>query len=534
MQEEPASLSKGNVVEQIEAASVTEINKRREYLECIMAVTCFLGKQGIAFRGHDETDESHNKGNFLEYTQPLQTPRASHLNEMIECCSQELTENIISEIKGANMYAIMADVARDGKTEQLALCVRYVSVEGAVKERFLALTEVSQFDATSITAAIENQLVKKGIDQLKCVAQTYDGAAVMSGDHPEAIYVHCYAHELNLVLCQTCKAVSEATEFFNMLESLHSFFSVSLLNHRKFIDTQKKLGLQPRELVQLSTTRWACQLHSVTAVIDNFPAIIDNFPAITECLSTIKTPTAVGLRAKLSKFSSVYLLMVFHTLLSVTAGLHRYLQKETIDIAQAVTYKNAVTDTMKQKRSDTTAADLYSRTKAMCEENQIAVLESSSGQRRKTKRMDEYVVDPTSGHFLSEPHLTTLALHYHIGLNSEEVIVAKNFLKRKSEAGTVQDMLAVYRLLDSEMFPSLKAVMQVALTIPVSSCTCERSFSALRRLHTWLRRTPGQSRLQHLAVMSIEKELLENIEHQRVIDRFATIKVRRHRLTLPK
>jgi hypothetical protein len=97
----------------------------------------------------------------------------------------------------------------------------------------------------------------KGIDQLKCVAQTYDGAAVMSGDvgdvqahlkkkHPEAIYVHCYAHELNLVLCHTCKAVSEATEFFNMLESLYSFFSVSLVNHHKFVDTQKKLGLQPK------------------------------------------------------------------------------------------------------------------------------------------------------------------------------------------------------------------------------------------------------------------------------------------------
>ena len=32
---------------------------------------------------------------------------------------------------------------------------------------------------------------------------------------------------------------------------------------------------------------------------------------------------------------------------------------------------------------------------------------------------------PTSGHFLSEPHLTALALHYHIELKSEEVIVAK-------------------------------------------------------------------------------------------------------------
>lgn len=37
-----ANLSKGNVVEQIEAASASEISERREYLEQIVAVTCFL------------------------------------------------------------------------------------------------------------------------------------------------------------------------------------------------------------------------------------------------------------------------------------------------------------------------------------------------------------------------------------------------------------------------------------------------------------------------------------------------------------
>lgn len=44
-----ASLSQGNIVEQIEAASATEVSERREYLERIVAVTCFLGKQGISF-----------------------------------------------------------------------------------------------------------------------------------------------------------------------------------------------------------------------------------------------------------------------------------------------------------------------------------------------------------------------------------------------------------------------------------------------------------------------------------------------------
>ena len=64
------------------------------------------------------------------------------------------------------------------------------------------------FDARSITDTIEQQLEKHGIGHLRCVAQSYDGAAVMSGavsgvqtrfreKHP----AHCYAHELNLVLC---------------------------------------------------------------------------------------------------------------------------------------------------------------------------------------------------------------------------------------------------------------------------------------------------------------------------------------------
>ncbi|GAA6091999.1 zinc finger MYM-type protein 1-like [Tachysurus ichikawai] len=72
-------------------------------------------------------------------------------------------------------------------------------------------------------------------------------------------------------------------------------------------------------------------------------------------------------------------------------------------------------------------------------------------------------------------------------------MVARHFLTRKKYTGAApQDMVSLYNLLDSEMFPSLKSVIQVALTVPVSSCSCERSFSALRRLRNWLRRTTGK------------------------------------------
>lgn len=95
-------------------------------------------------------------------------------------------------------------------------------------------------------------LESNGLQELRCVAQAYDGAAVMSGPvggvqalfrqkHPEAVYVHYYAHELNLVLCHTCRAVPEASDFFDFLESLYCFFSVSLVNHKAFTDMQKVL-----------------------------------------------------------------------------------------------------------------------------------------------------------------------------------------------------------------------------------------------------------------------------------------------------
>ena len=42
-----------------------------------------------------------------------------------------------------------------------------------------------------------------------------------------AIYVHCYAHCLNLVLVDSTKCVPEASEFFALLEMLYVFMSTS-------------------------------------------------------------------------------------------------------------------------------------------------------------------------------------------------------------------------------------------------------------------------------------------------------------------
>ena len=111
-----------------------------------------LGSQGLPFRGNDESEESINKGNFLaclgllkefdpflqKHNPPSNATYTSPTsqNEIIECCSQEVTSVIIAEMKNSKIYAIMADEARGVRAEQLSVCVRYVC-EGAVKERLM-------------------------------------------------------------------------------------------------------------------------------------------------------------------------------------------------------------------------------------------------------------------------------------------------------------------------------------------------------------------------------------------------------------
>lgn len=62
----------------------------------------------------------------------------------------------------------------------------------------------------------------------------------------------------------------------------------------------------------------------------------------------------------------------------------------------------------------------------------------------------------------------------------------------------------------------------MALTLLISSATCERSFSALRKIKTWLRVTMGQERLTDLSILYyIEKDLTKLININKVIDSFA-------------
>jgi hypothetical protein len=68
---------------------------------------------------------------------------------------------------------------------------------------------------------------------------------------------------------------------------------------------------------------------------------------------------------------------------------------------------------------------------------------------------------------------------------------------------------------------------RILLTIPATVASAERSFSKLKLIKSYLRSTMSQERLNGLAILSIEKKMLENLEYKNLISNFASQKVRR-------
>jgi hypothetical protein len=61
----------------------------------------------------------------------------------------------------------------------------------------------------------------------------------------------------------------------------------------------------------------------------------------------------------------------------------------------------------------------------------------------------------------------------------------------------------------------------VVITIPISSSTYERSFSAMRRFKNWLRTSIEQERFTKLSTLSIERDLTNKINGEIILEKFA-------------
>ncbi|XP_060857399.1 uncharacterized protein LOC132934981 [Metopolophium dirhodum] len=103
-----------------------------------------------------------------------------------------------------------------------------------------------------------------------------------------------------------------------------------------------------------------------------------------------------------------------------------------------------------------------------------------------------------------------------IDLLKAEMMVFKNCLPPDFNFDDIKGKI------NKEAFPNLYKLLQIAITIPISSATCERSFSSMRRIKNWLRTSMLQQRFSDLSILNIERDLSNKIQTETVLDRYNT------------
>lgn len=174
-------------------------------------------------------------------------------NELIKIMSDILTEEIVHEVSDS-WFTIKVDGTRDPTgCENISIVIRFVAEDLEVRERLLTIATADVGDAKTLANTIITELRRVGLSTSKILSQVYDGASVMSGKHGgvqkilqdrlarEIPYVHCFNHQLHLVVINAMSSKGTIKGFFGVCGSLYKVIKKPTVAVHYKGDTLKRL-----------------------------------------------------------------------------------------------------------------------------------------------------------------------------------------------------------------------------------------------------------------------------------------------------
>lgn len=575
-----------NIAEQIDSSRRLmtsrhneQVARNRKVLDKVIDCLKFCGTHELALRGHDESSVSYNKGVFLDLmdfisiVQTAEDPGSSSntfsytsktvQNELLQCILDVYKEDLKKDIAAAKFVSIQADETTDiSNSSQFVIILRFLKDDKPV-ERFLTFVNVTDRSSLGLSNTLKEELNTYNLEQ-KLIAQTYDGASVMSGirggvhvlmkeDYQFAYFVHCYAHQLNLILKNACHSSKEIRIFFSSLSAFSSFFSAS----PKRADILKTFT--DNSLPRTVETRWNFHSRILKTVYENKKELHSCFSHITDDDSWDGSTVleAEGLKGYLEGFSFLFFLSFFYKVFNHVEILYNTLQSRSshaVKVEHALEHFQATISTLREEceeiwssiETDLTESNRPKPKRFKQDKTTLIAVAKEACDNILVHIKDRFssfelihalsIVDPSRLRLkeaCNKAEAVNIICRYYPFFKREQVLSELEVLYSNKAFESLSTVLELRQFLQqsdlADCLPALSDIVQLILTIPVTSAESERSFSTLKRIKTYLRNTIGQERLNALTVLSVHKELFvkKTDFNQRVIDRFATLKTRR-------
>ncbi|XP_073355252.1 uncharacterized protein [Aegilops tauschii subsp. strangulata] len=527
--------------------------------------------QGLAFRGHGETEESKNKGNFRELVKTLANQNDDIQKVVLENAPQnckwvcgdiqkeianyfaKVTLNSIIEEIGGDVFSLLIDEAADVfDKEQMAVVLRYLKTS-----------------AICLHAALQKLFTDLGLSIKQVRGQCYDGASNMRGEfnglkakilqeNKSAYYVHCFAHQLQLVIVAVAKKHEDISDFFYMISILFNVVGASckrndMIREKHREDVIKAIGSgqistgrglnQDQTLQRAGDTRWGSHYRTLSSLVKLFPAVMSVLKYVEKEGKNEKKSQAHGLVAYFETFDFVFYLHMMLHILGNANTLSHSLQKKDQDILNAMSCVKSTRNELQELRENGWDS-LIQKAYSFCEEHHIEkadMLEQYINRhkpRQKTNKINlqhyrveclNSVIDWQLQEFGDRFNEVNSALLGHMAsFNPNDGFVAFNLDSLVKLAEFYPDDLDSKKWMILVLNCALTLIMCERMKVAIASV--ERCFSAMNVVKKKLHNKIGDQFMSDCLICYVEKEMFSPISNDDVFDLFKAIKDRKGKL----
>lgn len=406
-------------------------------------------------------------------------------------------------------------------------------------------------------------------------------AANITRKEARAIYTHCYGHALNLAVGDTVKRSKVMRDALDTVFEMSKLIKYSPRRDTILEQLKREMAPDTPGFRVLCPTRWTVRAASLNSVLKNYSVLQSLWETCYECTKDAETRSRIiGVKAQMQSFDFLFGVSLGYDILRHTDNLSRTLQTKELSAAEGQHITELSLSSLSEMRKEESFNTFWESLNNKLDD--LDVNEPTLPRRRKMpKRFETGNAPPefaaSEKDLYRQQYFEALDLvvncvkdrfdqpGYQVYRHLEDVLLksvrgdktytedldfvikfycddldqtslssqletftsfARNSLNNSSTS--VVSISYLVKLV-SEMPPATKCLfseivtlLRLILVMPATNATSERTFSALRRVKTYLRATMTQERLNHLMILHTHREATDKMDISEVADEFVS------------